>query len=310
MRGTLSSSTAAAMIANPPASTGTRSGLMPERCSREKLPAPTILCAAAQAVRRDAAGRQAFSSRIAASASAVPDDAYASRQCSGPNSRAIASISARACVSAAANASARSSPCGKEPLRHADAAELQRFEALGRHAAADDELGRAAADVDDEARLGRRRQLVRDAEIDEPRLLVPPMTSIGKPERRFRLRQEFGRILSRRETYWSPPRAPRTDAAPTGVRESARGMPAQRAARAASGGPCSSMPAPKRIVSRHVSRRKIWSPSTRPISSRKLFEPRSTTASVAGSDDDSSRRLSARTMEARTPGRKRGRREA
>ena len=42
------------------------------------------------------------------------------------------------------------------------------------------------------------------------------------------------------------------------------------------------MPAPKRIVSRHVSRRKIWSPSTRPISSRKLFEPRSTTASVAG----------------------------
>src|SRR5260221_76800 len=46
--------------------------------------------------------------------------------------------------------------------------------------------------------------------------------------------------------------------------------------------PDSSMPAPKRIVSRHVSRRKIWSPSTRPISSRKLFEPKSTTASVAG----------------------------
>jgi len=46
--------------------------------------------------------------------------------------------------------------------------------------------------------------------------------------------------------------------------------------------PFSSMPAPNRIVSRQVSSRKIWSPSTRPTSSRKLFEPRSTTASVVG----------------------------
>ena len=41
----------------------------------------------------------------------------------------------------------------EEALRHADAAQLQRLEALGRHAAADDELGRAAADVDHEPRL-------------------------------------------------------------------------------------------------------------------------------------------------------------
>ena len=55
------------------------------------------------------------------------------------------------------------------------------------------------------------------------------------------------------------------------------------AARRASGvrRPCSSMPAPMRSVSRQVSRRKIWSPSTRPTSSRKLFEPMSTTASVS-----------------------------
>ena len=37
-----------------------------------------------------------------------------------------------------------------------------------------------------------------------------------------------------------------------------------------------------RSVSRHVSRRKIWSPSTRPTSSRKLLLPMSTTASMRG----------------------------
>ena len=58
--------------------------------------------------------------------------------------------------------------------------------------------------------------------------------------------------------------------------------------------PLSSMPAPKRIVSRHVSRRKIWSPSTRPTSSRKLFEPRSTTASVAGRGGNLAGRLCGR----------------
>ena len=83
----------------------------------------------------------------------------------------------------------------KEPLRHADAAELQRLQALGRHPAADDELGRAAADVDDEPRLGRRRQFVRDAEIDEARLFVAADDVDREAECGFGLRQEFRRIL-------------------------------------------------------------------------------------------------------------------
>ena len=37
----------------------------------------------------------------------------------------------------------------EKTLRHPDAADLQRFESLGREAAADDEFGRAAADVYD-----------------------------------------------------------------------------------------------------------------------------------------------------------------
>ncbi len=59
------------------------------------------------------AAERPFCSRISASASAVPDDAYAAVQCSRPNSFAITSISARAAVSAAANAVAVSLPLGK-----------------------------------------------------------------------------------------------------------------------------------------------------------------------------------------------------
>ena len=61
---------------------------------------------------------------------------------------------------------------GEETLRHADAPDLQRLETLGFEAAADDELGRSAADVDDEPRLARCGQHVRDAVVDEPRFLV------------------------------------------------------------------------------------------------------------------------------------------
>src|SRR5690606_40637991 len=38
---------------------------------------------------------------------------------------------------------------------------------------ADDQLGAAAADVDDERRAGSARRMMRDAEIDQPGLLEP-----------------------------------------------------------------------------------------------------------------------------------------
>ena len=106
---------AAAMIANPPARTGARSGLTPTTLSRATRPAPIMR------LRRRASpsgvmppDESPFSSRIAASASAVPDDANASRHWSGANSPAIDSMSARASVSAARKASARSSPFAKK----------------------------------------------------------------------------------------------------------------------------------------------------------------------------------------------------
>ena len=85
-------------------------------------------------------------------------------------------------------------PVGEEALGVADATHLQRLEPLRIEAAADDELRRSPADVDDEPRLARRRQHVRDAEVDEPRFLVPRDDVDRKAERRFRLREELRRI--------------------------------------------------------------------------------------------------------------------
>ena len=78
---------------------------------------------------------------------------------------------------------------------HADAADLERFEALGLEPAADDEFGRAAADVDDQAWLERARQLVRDAEINQARFFVPADDVDGKSQRVLGLRQKLGRVF-------------------------------------------------------------------------------------------------------------------
>ena len=126
----------------------------------------------------------------------------------------------------------------------------------------------------------RRRQHVRDAEVDEPRFLVAGDDVDREAERALGLRQERRRRSSRRAACWSRRRAPPTGAAPQALAEA--GEAGERRARAppACRLPLASMPAPRRSVSRQVSSRKIWSPSTRPISSRKLFDPMSTTASV------------------------------
>ena len=183
------------MIASPAASTGARSGFSAASASRSTWPQPIIrLRSRARPSGVMPAADSPFCSRISASASAVPDDAYAALQCSRLNSFAITSISARATVSAAANAVAVSRPLREEALGEPDAADLQRFELLRREAAADDELGRAAADVDDEARLGRGRQDVGDAVVDEPRFLVAGDDVDREAERALGLRQEVGRV--------------------------------------------------------------------------------------------------------------------
>ena len=60
--------------------------------------------------------------------------------------------------------------------------------------AADDELGRAPADVDDEPRLERARQFVRDAEVGETRLLVAADDVDRKADRALGAPQELARV--------------------------------------------------------------------------------------------------------------------
>src|SRR3954471_2066928 len=68
---------------------------------------------------------------------------------------------------------------------HGEALHQQRLQAL-----ADDALGRAAADVDYEPALLRRGELVRDAEVDEARLLAAEDHFHGKAEDLLRLCDE------------------------------------------------------------------------------------------------------------------------
>ena len=97
--------------------------------------------------------------------------------------------------------SRRETAVGKEALCHPDAAQFHRLEALGLEGAADDEFGGAAADVDHEARVGRRRQHMRDAVVDEARLLVTgddvdrePEGALGARHERRRVRRDAERV--------------------------------------------------------------------------------------------------------------------
>ena len=86
-------------------------------------------------------------------------------------------------------------PVGEKALRHADASDSQRFESLGLEPAADDELRRAAADVDDQTRRGRRREHVRHAEIDQARFFVTADDVDRKAQRALGLRQKLARVF-------------------------------------------------------------------------------------------------------------------
>ncbi len=81
------------------------------------------------------------------------------------------------------------------PEARADAADVQAFEQLRLETLADDQLGRAAADVHHEALVLGGRQRVGDAEIDESRLLAARDDLDREAERLARLAQEGGRVL-------------------------------------------------------------------------------------------------------------------
>jgi hypothetical protein len=155
-------------------------------------------------------------------------------------------------VSAGIERGRRYRAVAKEALRYADAADRQRFETLGLEAAADDELRRSAADVDHQPRARGRRKLVRDAEVREASFLVAADDVDGKAQRALGESDEFLGVPG--------------DAKGVGGDDAHRGgmqsrQPLAEAREAGEGAfiavcvrrPLSSMPAPKRSVSRHVS---------------------------------------------------------
>ena len=77
----------------------------------------------------------------------------------------------------------------------ADAAHVQGFEMAGHKVAADDELGRSAADVHHQLLGPRIGQAVRDAQVDQARLLPPRDHLDRHAQRGFRLRQKEGNVL-------------------------------------------------------------------------------------------------------------------
>ena len=77
----------------------------------------------------------------------------------------------------------------------AHAAHVKAVQAQRLQRAADDEFGRAAADVDDQALVLGHGQTVRDADIDEARFLAAGDDFDRETERRFSLFQKCRRIL-------------------------------------------------------------------------------------------------------------------
>ena len=76
-----------------------------------------------------------------------------------------------------------------------DAAHVQRFHQLRIVALADDELGRAASDIDDQALVRGRRQGVRGTEVNQAGLFTPGDDFDRKSQRLLRLRQKRRDIL-------------------------------------------------------------------------------------------------------------------
>ncbi|MCY1232082.1 hypothetical protein D9M72_445550 [compost metagenome] len=75
------------------------------------------------------------------------------------------------------------------------AADIQAFHQLRLVAVADDELGRAAADIDHQAVALAGRGVVRGPEVDQPRLFAPGDHFDREAQRAFGLDQELGRVL-------------------------------------------------------------------------------------------------------------------
>ena len=187
---------AAAMIAKPPASTGARSGLTPTSVEpREAAGADHALAQAREPLGRDAAGREAVLLEDRG------ERERGARRCEGfapVLGRELARRSPRCArahrVSAARKASARSSPFAKkrcDMLTQPSFSDSRRSGVMPRPM-----MNSVEPPPMSMTRRGSSdgRQHVRDAEVDEARLLVAADDVDGEAERGFGLRQERRRV--------------------------------------------------------------------------------------------------------------------
>ena len=86
-------------------------------------------------------------------------------------------------------------PAGEEARGVADASHVEALHRFRAQLVADDDLGRSAADIDDEAVVVGERQRMHDAEIDEARFLAPRDHLDREAERALRLAHELRGIL-------------------------------------------------------------------------------------------------------------------
>ena len=172
--------------------------------------------------------------------------------------------------------------------RQADAADLERLGLARPRAAADDHLGRAAADVDDQARHRRRLQ-AGDAGEDEARFLAPGDDLDRLAEDGLRAQQEgvavprFAQRLRRDRAHLGRQEAVEAAReAGQAVEAARRRLFAQEAGGVEAGAEADGL---LQVVDAPVAAAGSW-----PISSRKLFEPMSIAASWPGQRDSASAR--------------------
>ena len=250
-----SSENTAFRIASPPGNTGTRSGFSPARSARVHVAGlDEVGAQAVEPRRRDDVLAEAV----------LPDDFRERAHGAGGSQRLLpvaASESRHDRLQLVAGGefgllhrALRDLAVLEEAQAVGDAAHEQALQLLRPVARADDELGRAAADVHHQPLFARGGQLVRDPEIDQPRFFAARHHLDGEAQRRLGLPEESRRILRHAQGVGADGPHARACRSRATARRSASGR------RAPAPGYASSMrlslvrPAPSRTGSRRESR--------------------------------------------------------
>ena len=217
------------MMATPPGSTGARFGRRPAMRSGSAFSCLiSRLLSLSRPSRVSPSAANPFSRRMFSIERAVPEEPTASSQpgVRGSCSHQRGELLARGELGRL-HARLVDPAFGKVLQAEADAAHVQRLGELRLEAGADDELGRAAADVDHQAPLRGCGQRVRNAEVDEARFLAARRSPRSESRARRAPRAGTAASSSPRAARWCRPRAPPGAGSRAGARRTWRALPAR-----------------------------------------------------------------------------------